>query len=224
MNDQCRGIVFHGIGEPERSLERGEDRYWISADRFYRCLDAVLSLPDPSSVYISFDDGNASDHDLALPALAERGLTADFFVLTGRVDQPGSLASDQIGALHRAGMGVGSHGMHHLNWREIAPDTLRTELEGSRAALERICGATIDRASVPFGRFNRQVVAAARAAGYRRLATNEGGSFPRGAFMAPRTNMRADMTDQDYLDLIRGDERFLRKVRRLIGRVRRRFV
>jgi peptidoglycan/xylan/chitin deacetylase (PgdA/CDA1 family) len=224
MKDECRGIVFHGIGMPGRPLERGEDRYWISEDRFRRCLDVVASMPDPSSVHISFDDGNASDRDIALPALVERGLKADFFVLTGRIGQPGSLGADGLRALRGAGMGVGSHGINHLNWREIPADVLLAELEGSRSALAQHCGDGIDRASVPFGRYNGRVVAAVRAAGYQCLATNDGGPFVRGAFLVPRTNMRVDMPDQDFRDLITGNERLSRRVRRFAGRVRRRFV
>ena len=224
MNDQCRGIVFHGIGEPRRALEPGEHRYWISEDRFHRCLDVVASLPDPSAVLISFDDGNASDHDIALPVLVEHGLKADFFVLTGRIGQQGSVTPDGLRALHRAGMGVGSHGINHLNWREVSADVLRAELEGSRRGLAEICGGAIDRASVPFGRYNGRVVEAVRAAGYQRLATNDGGAFSRDAFLVPRTNMRADISDQDFRDLITGNERLSRRLRRFAGRVRRSFV
>ena len=71
--DRLLNICFHGIGTPGRALEPGEDRYWITSDEFHRILDEIATWP---STRISFDDGNASDLEIGLPALVERGLTA----------------------------------------------------------------------------------------------------------------------------------------------------
>ena len=97
-------VCFHGIGTPQRVLEPGEDSYWISRDTFLGVLDRVV---DRDHVRLSFDDGNASDVEFALPALLERGLTATFFVVAGRLDQPGSLSRDDVRRLHDAGMTIG---------------------------------------------------------------------------------------------------------------------
>lgn len=223
--DRARiAVVFHGIGTPPRVLEPGEGRYWLAADHFARCLDEVAALSDPAAVWISFDDGNASDHDFALPMLLERGLTADFFALTGRIGQAGSLSAAQLRGLRAAGMGVGSHGVDHLNWRTIPAETLQHELAASRAVLEQICGAPVQRASVPFGRYNRRVVEALRAAGYATVGTNDGGALRPGAYLLPRTNVRADMSPADFRALICGEERLSRRIRRVLTGIRRRFV
>ena len=68
---------------------------------------------------LTFDDGNASDVEIALPRLLERGLTAEFFVLAGRLGEPGRLTNDQVGELIAAGMAIGSHGWAHRDWRRI---------------------------------------------------------------------------------------------------------
>lgn len=224
INHARIAVVFHGLGRPTRKLEPGESRYWLDEGQFARCLDAVAALPDPASVWLTFDDGNASDHDLALPMLRDRGLAADFFLLTGRIGQAGSLSSAQVCALHAAGMGIGSHGVDHLNWRQTAAGDLRHELEASRATLEQICDAPVTRASVPFGRYDGRVVRALRAAGYVAAGTNDGGRMRPEAYLLPRTNVRADMTPEDFSALIRGEERLTRRVRRLLTGVRRRFV
>ena len=49
---------------------------------------------------LSFDDGNSSDVEIALPALRERGLPRRFFVVAGRLDRPGSLSRDDVRELH----------------------------------------------------------------------------------------------------------------------------
>src|SRR5664279_4607140 len=98
-------ICFHGIGEPNRELEPGESQYWITTDSFNRILDEVVGWP---SAAISFDDGNSSDYRYGLPALVDRGVTAAFFVLSGRFGQAGSLSPDNLRELHRCGMLIGS--------------------------------------------------------------------------------------------------------------------
>ena len=76
------GLNFHGIGDPARPLEPGEARYWISTARFTDILDRVMAQPNPGAYFLTFDDGNLSDHEIALPALRARGLDAAVFVLT----------------------------------------------------------------------------------------------------------------------------------------------
>ncbi|MFD1047214.1 polysaccharide deacetylase family protein, partial [Kibdelosporangium lantanae] len=78
-------ITVHGIGDPPRELDPGEDRTWVTTDQFTQVLDAVVGRDD---VRLTFDDGNASDVEIALPELVARGLTAEFFVLAGLLDEP----------------------------------------------------------------------------------------------------------------------------------------
>jgi len=86
-------LCFHGIGAPERELEADEDQFWVEPERFEALLDAAGELED---VCLTFDDGNRSDLSLALPLLRERGLTALFFVVAGRLGEPGSLSADDV--------------------------------------------------------------------------------------------------------------------------------
>src|SRR3954471_13664576 len=101
-------LTVHGIGDPprDRTLDPGEDRTWVTVEQFEQVLDAVVGRPD---VRLTFDDGNASDVEIALPRLLERGLSAEFFVLTGLLGEPGRLAVDDARLLREAGMRVGSH-------------------------------------------------------------------------------------------------------------------
>ncbi|MGF1648019.1 MAG: polysaccharide deacetylase family protein, partial [Kineosporiaceae bacterium] len=112
-------VCFHGVGEPARELEPGEDRYWVTVDTFRSVLDEIATWP---AVRISFDDGNASDVEHGLPALRERGLPATFFVLARRLGLPGSLTGDDLRSLRDAGMTIGSHGMDHRPWRGLPPE------------------------------------------------------------------------------------------------------
>src|SRR5207342_3607508 len=102
---------------------------------FDQVLDAVVGRPD---VQLTFDDGNASDVEIALPSLLERGLSAEFFVLAGLLGEPGRLAADDVRELHGAGMRVGSHGWAHRDWRRIDPSLHAREFSDARQVLAEL--------------------------------------------------------------------------------------
>ena len=85
MQKRSINLTFHGIGEPPRALDPGEENVWVAHDRFVALLDSVVGRDD---VRITFDDGNASDVEHALPALVDRELDATFFVVAGRLGEP----------------------------------------------------------------------------------------------------------------------------------------
>ena len=218
------GLNFHGIGEPGRTLEPGEAPYWLSATQFENVLDRVAAAHDSSAFVITFDDGNLSDHDIALPTLAEHGLQARFFVLTGRIGQPGALDIGHIQTLQQAGMVIGSHGIDHVAWPTLDDAALERELRDSRARLEDICGRPVTEAGVPFGRYDARVLRALRAAGYSTAWTSDGGTMRRNAFLRPRTSLRGDMTDAMMTTLLQGRMPPLRRLRRALGMARRRWM
>ncbi len=217
------GILFHGIGRPGRALEPGEAPYWIGRERFEAILDRVAGAPDPGRFHLSFDDGNASDHDIALPCLLARGLAADFFVLSGRIGQPGSLSAGQIRALAGAGMGIGSHGIAHRDWRRIGAADLAAEVARSRAELERVTGRPVTTAGIPFGSYDARVLGALRGAGYAAAYSSDRGTMDAGAFLRPRTSVRADMDEAAIAAMLAGSLRWLPRLRRGLGMLRRRW-
>lgn len=214
MNEDRIGIIVHGIGEPKRPLEPGEASYWISEDQFLRLLEKIVALPNPDRIRLSFDDGNASDYQIALPALMARGLTADFFILTGRIGQSGSMSAEEIISLQSSGMMIGSHGIAHVNWTTLSPMALQIELEVSRAKLSDLCGAPPETAAIPFGAWNGRVLDALRRAGYRAAHSSDGGSMSQTAFLRPRASVRCDLDDAALTRLCDGQLGLGRRLRR----------
>ncbi|TGD61197.1 polysaccharide deacetylase family protein [Tabrizicola sp. WMC-M-20] len=216
------GIIFHGIGMPGRTLEPGEAPYWVSEARFLQTLDQIAAFPDHGRIRISFDDGNASDHAIALPALQARGLTADFFVLSGRIGLPGSLSEAQILSLRDAGMTVGSHGIAHLPWPRLTDARLRHELTDSRQSLEALLAQTVDSAGIPFGAWNGRVLKALRAAGYRAAWSSDCGMMDPAAFLRPRTSITAEMTPDSVSAALSGRLGLRASLRRAAGMLAKR--
>jgi peptidoglycan/xylan/chitin deacetylase (PgdA/CDA1 family) len=186
---QVHNLTFHGVGEAPRALEPGEAHVWLSEDRFTAVLDAVRDRPD---VRLSFDDSFRSDVEVALPALRDRGLTATFFVLAGRLGHPEHLDADAVRALRTAGMTIGSHGLEHRNWRTLDEGEMGRELEQARDILSAAAGEPVTHASVPFGAYDRRVLARVRAAGFDRVFTSDGGPADDGAWLQPRTSVTVD--------------------------------
>lgn len=218
------GLNFHGIGKPQRALESGEAPYWVSPEQFEYMLDQVANAPDPSVFEITFDDSNLSDHDIALPALVGRGLTARFFVLSGRIGQPGSLGAGHIKTLQRAGMVIGSHGIDHLVWPALDDTSLERELRVSRSCLEEICDHPVTEAGIPFGRYDARVLRALRSAGYSAAWSSDGGRFQHSAYLRPRSSLRGDMSEGMMQTLISGQLPPMRRLRRTLGMIRRRWM
>lgn len=186
MQQRAINLTFHGIGEPGPELEPGEAELWVSRERFNSLLDAVA---DRGDVRITFDDGNASDLEHALPALRERGLTATFFVVAGRLGTPRFLGPDGVSELSAAGMRIGCHGMRHRPWRGLDAAALHEELVESRAVLERIIERPVSDAACPFGTYDRRVLRKARGSGYRLLFTSDRGTARADQFVQARNSV-----------------------------------
>jgi peptidoglycan/xylan/chitin deacetylase (PgdA/CDA1 family) len=191
-------LTFHGVGRPARAVSEGEGLYWLKEDLFLHVLDRIAERED---VRLSFDDGNPSDVEIAVPALLERGLEASFFIVGGRIGEPGFLTRAGVRALAESGMTVGSHGMHHRSWRRMTPPDLDAEINASRALLEDIVERPVELAACPFGHYDRAALRALRRAGYQRVFTSDGGSVRPGSWLQPRNSLRRSDA-QDVLDRI----------------------
>ena len=179
-------LTFHGIGEATRVLDAGEDRVWLSRDRFLRLLDAVV---DDRRVEITFDDGNRSDVDGALPALLDRGLHATFFVCSGRLGSSGFLSDTDLRELVEKGMEIGSHGMTHRSWRALDAATAQAEIVDAKAVLARSIGRPIVKAACPFGAYDRGALKRLKRAGFETVYTSDGGLSRPGQWLKARNTV-----------------------------------
>jgi peptidoglycan/xylan/chitin deacetylase (PgdA/CDA1 family) len=196
-------LTLHGLGEPPEAITRSERNVWIPVEWFEAIVDA---LPR-EDVGLAFDDGNASDVEQALPRLAQRGMTARFFPLAGRIGAAGYLGAGDISKLVAAGMGIGSHGLHHRDWRTLDDRELHEELTVSRRTLAEIAGRDITEAACPFGSYDRRVLRALHEAGYRRAFNSDGGTGSLASWPSPRTTVNRSLPLQHWLDLAKAGAR-----------------
>jgi peptidoglycan/xylan/chitin deacetylase (PgdA/CDA1 family) len=216
-------LCFHGIGEPGRSLEPDEELYWIEPAQFDELLAVIRNDP---RIRITFDDANASDALYAMPALLRHGLRGTFFVVAGRLDQPGSLSRADVRDLIRAGMSVGSHGLEHRPWRTVSDEDLEAELGQAAEIIGATVGRPIREVACPFGSYDRRVLRAIRRRGFDRVYTADGGAAARpNAWLQSRYTIRARDTPAvierlRYAPNGRGIEPALQSVKGMIKRLR----
>jgi peptidoglycan/xylan/chitin deacetylase (PgdA/CDA1 family) len=199
-SDEIINLSFHGVGTPPGPpREHGEHDYWVGRNTFLSLLDEVQGRDD---VRLSFDDGNASDVKVALPALIERRMTADFFVVAGRLGTPGNLDADGVRALRAAGMRLGTHGMDHRSWRRIGDDDLAVELVEARQAIAEAAGSAVDAAALPLGQYDRTVLAALRKLDYRVVYSSDARRARAGAWFQSRYSVRAGDTPESVRETV----------------------
>lgn len=183
-------LMYHGLHDSPRSAGRFDPVYSVSPATFARQLDwlggngyagvgleqafggddAAGNTNNPTrKVVISFDDGDVSNIEVALPMLQERGMRAEFFITTGFIDQPGMLSTGDVRALADAGMGIGSHGCSHAFLEDLDEPRLLAELQDSRKRLQSITGRPVSALALPGGRGGDREQRLALELGYRHL-------------------------------------------------------
>jgi peptidoglycan/xylan/chitin deacetylase (PgdA/CDA1 family) len=272
-------LVFHRImaehdplrpGEPTQEQFEARMR-WIAANFEVLPLAAAAralaqqKLPK-RALCLTFDDGYADNHELALPILQRLGLSASFFIATGyldggcmfndaviealrqaqgpmldlealemgrhsiettearrlaigrildrlkyfeplrreetvrklvaqiqaRIPRNLMMRSEQVAALHRAGMQVGAHTVTHPILAEIPLEAARDEIVRGRARLEEITGAPVRVFAYPNGKplrdYRAEHAALVRELGFEAAVSSAWGAAKAGddLFQIPR--------------------------------------
>jgi peptidoglycan/xylan/chitin deacetylase (PgdA/CDA1 family) len=209
-------LSLHGIGEPHEGVSANESFFWVTRQTFTMLLDNIVAASSTTNipVFITFDDGNASDAVIALPELARRGLKATFFVCAGRIGAPYYLDRLALTELLAGGMEIGTHGKNHRNWRHLDDATLDAELGGARRTIEDVCGIAVTKAAIPFGSYDRRLLQRLGREQFEYIYTSDRGLARSEAWLKPR-----DTVDSTWLD---GDiKRALTAKQSLAARLRR---
>lgn len=170
-------LSFHGIGVHPVGIPAEERPYWIAEDAFGSFIADAPSTAMALGVglHATFDDGNRSDLEIAAPVLAKHGVSGSFFPCTGRLTMSGYLSEEDIRRLFEMGFEIGSHGIDHVRWTHLDDGALHREITVSKRVLEEILATEIRTVAIPFGSYNRRVLAALKVAGYTKVYTCDPG-------------------------------------------------
>lgn len=192
-------LNFHGIGTPHSGVGPDEIPFWIPRRKFLALIDQIAYMSDAAGARttITFDDGNASDATIAMPELTKRGLTATFFVCADRIGMPRYLDRGAIGEMLQAGMAIGTHGKRHCDWRTLDDNALNAEIGQARERIADACGRPVRTASIPFGSYDRRVLARLRGEDLECVYTSDGGLARCDAWLKPRESLDATWSTWD---------------------------
>lgn len=180
-------LMYHGLHDDAAAPGRFDGVYSVTPAAFAAQLDWLrgngyrtvrLDEADPGrdrQVVISFDDGDVSNLTVALPLLAERGMTAECFITSDFIGEPGMLTMDNVRALADAGIGVQSHGRSHRFLEDLDDETMFAELRDSKARLEAAAGRTVTAIAFPGGRGGSRERDVALRLGYRHVLGSQPG-------------------------------------------------
>lgn len=230
-------LMYHGLSAAGAQPRGADPHYTLPVDSFAAQLDALAAAgctlgasrdlldaaPDPAApcVMLGFDDGDASNHGLAWPRLAERGIRADFFVNPARVGQAGFCDWAELREMAQAGMSIQSHGLTHTYFTHLDPAALREELRVSKLRIEEQLGQPVTLLAPPGGRSPRGLVALAGSLGYRAVLGSEpgllGGHDP--AQPLPRLALTAGHGVDSVLAWVQGGEAAVAPLKRRYRRL-----
>jgi len=178
--------MYHAVSRGEDA--RHDPHYTVAEHAFARQLDVIraraggacstrdwLDGHRSGKVLLTFDDGLASDHQVALPLLAAHGMTADFFVNPATVGRPGYVGWDSLREMSAMGMSIQSHGHDHVYLTVLGPSMLRESLYRARVQIEDRLGIAVTLLAPPGGRMPIRLVATAREAGYSHVLCSRPG-------------------------------------------------
>jgi peptidoglycan/xylan/chitin deacetylase (PgdA/CDA1 family) len=181
-------LMYHELKIPGRALchpEPGYARYAVSENEFRDQLQHLkesgytgasvgqaLEFSAGKRIAITFDDGTETDLLAAAPMLQQAGFSATFYITSGWLGQPGHLSPAQLAELSRQGFEIGCHSTTHARLSELDHRALQFETADAKTRLEQIIGKSVDHFSCPGGGYNARVAQAARAAGFRTVATS----------------------------------------------------
>ena len=125
------------------------------------------------SVILTFDDGYNDNFENAYPILKANNQVGTFFIISKFVNTSGFMTTDQLKAMARNGMEIGSHTESHLDLTTLSNEELLYQIDKSKTDLEKTLDLPIVAFCYPSGKLNPTVESVVKNSGYN-FAVTEG--------------------------------------------------
>ena len=128
----------------------------------------VVKQPDVvfnnTVVSLTFDDGDADNYSTR-SVLAENGLRATFYVVSGFTNSNGYMTGDQLRDLYNDGNEIGGHTLSHVNLEDVRGADLEREVCQDRSNLVAY-GFDVTSFAYPFGHYDDEAKQVVKDCGY----------------------------------------------------------
>lgn len=185
-------LMYHFVGDPAanpesegnfvspEALERQmaflkKFRYRVlTLDAYYATLKGARKS-EGREVVITFDDGDHSFSEKAVPILAKYQFPVTVFLISDliKTGENGSMTLDTVLQLKKnySWLNFQGHTKTHAHLKEITDAQLKEEMETSKQDLFKMLGTPIRDLAYPYGEFDLRTLAAVKQAGYRMAFT-----------------------------------------------------
>lgn len=182
-------LMYHYIRDAEEESTLGKNLSvspenfdlqikWLK-DNDYETL-RVIDLTDPERkilskiafekkkpIILTFDDGYKDAYTEAFPILQKYQMTATFYIIRDYVSRSNYMNEEQIAALEKAGMEIGSHTLSHPDLTKLDPAEAQSQINQSKNKALTFC--------YPSGKYNNTIIELVQSAGYRAAVTTHFG-------------------------------------------------
>jgi glycosyltransferase involved in cell wall biosynthesis/peptidoglycan/xylan/chitin deacetylase (PgdA/CDA1 family) len=156
-------LLYHFINDDEAFFRQMS--YFKKYFRFVLAKNLSDTKEKDNVLYCTFDDGDVSNYEKALPVLERLGIKATFFITAGLlgkyIDGPQGkrkmMNAEQVKNLARKGHEIGAHTMTHPRLADLCVEKAEEEIFQSKACLEDLIGAPVVSFAYPYGNFNKGV-------------------------------------------------------------------
>lgn len=186
-------LLYHHINVLPAHMSRAMRRWSLSPQKFESQLDWVenhgfhtvtmeqlidhlkhgLNLP-PKPIVLSFDDGLKEHYSVVLPILKKYHFVGTFFIITDSVGHSAFMNWKQILEMRDDGMDIEAHTLTHPDLSALPHEQAFYEIAGSKAILERHLNKPVTVLAYPYGCYNDDTIAIAKAAGFEGAARVSG--------------------------------------------------
>jgi peptidoglycan/xylan/chitin deacetylase (PgdA/CDA1 family) len=141
-------------------------------------LNELYPSGNQRGIALTFDDGYEDIYQYAYPILAQYGLKATIFLISGFIGKQNRwdvnlggirfrhLNREQIRELVKAGWEMGSHTVSHCCLVGLPREKISLELKQSKQTIEDLTGQAVHFLAAPFGKVNRHILDLAQEIGY----------------------------------------------------------
>ena len=184
--------------EEQMKYLQEENFYFPTWEEVEQYIDGDLELPS-KSVVLTFDDGDPSFYDLAVPVIQKYNAKATSFVISSwygyraAENQPNIDYESHSDDMHQAG--ANGKGVM-LSWSE---DKIKEDLETSKNTLG---GSTVF--CYPFGQYNDRAIDIIKDCGFKLAFTTKGGRVYKGSskYELPRVRMSKTTTLREFKNMV----------------------
>jgi peptidoglycan/xylan/chitin deacetylase (PgdA/CDA1 family)/GT2 family glycosyltransferase/ubiquinone/menaquinone biosynthesis C-methylase UbiE len=199
--------------EAQLRLLRRHGYYCLSSAELYDHLLTRRPVPG-RPILITFDDAYQDFADNAFPILERNNMTAEVFVVTGKVGQTSDwdkkhgvaplMDWPEIERLSAAGIRFGSHMASHSPAPNLSSDALLDEAMRSKLVLEQRLGYPVTSIAMPYGIFDPRVRQALEVCGYTVAFSTDDGlvKFDDPHLRLPRLEIYGGLPIDDFAKMV----------------------